>query len=684
MRCERAATCASSSAAYNNTGAAKYLPSSTTNNAGNALQYTYNGQGNQLTAAQGTSGPQAMLTYNSDGTVATSASPGAAASVTTGYAYNSDHNLTGMTPPNGSGLAARNATWDGFGRLATVTDGVGNTVTYTYDNADRITKVHNSAAGTTDVSYTYDALGRLTKRVDGVGTTTYGYDDLGHLTSTSNSYGGGTISYTYDLAGALATQTSAAGTTTYGYDAAHFMTSMAYPQNGGTQYTRFANDANGRRTDTWLQSDANHTAWAAHSHLSYDSSGRVTAAVGENGPATGPTKVLNQTVCYSAGAVAPACPTTASADRSKAQWVSDSVTGETATYTYDGSNRLIKVIVSGGNNPRTYTYGYDAAGNRITTSVTGSSPSNQTLTFNSGNQITTSGYAYNGAGDQTATPTQTTAYTPWHQQATAVVGGKTTTYTYAGTSQNEVLKESTAGGSTYQLTYGRPDKNGLPEIESVTVGSATGYVFHDPSGLPVMLQTNSALTTLYMFDAIGNPAVLANSVNTTSYNLRFDPYGAATRIDGGTNNGGWIQNPYVFQAGIQDRATGLIKFGQRWYNPGTGTWTQQDSLNVPLSPTNANRYAYAGGDPMNVSDPAGFYGWDDFWGSVGETIGAAAGAAVVAATCVETAIVGCVVAGAVLSSFGGSVGGAVGAAVGGGSSEDIGDEAIDGAIFGPF
>jgi YD repeat-containing protein len=34
--------------------------------------------------------------------------------------------------------------WDGFGRLSTATDGAGDTITYTYDDADRITKVQYS------------------------------------------------------------------------------------------------------------------------------------------------------------------------------------------------------------------------------------------------------------------------------------------------------------------------------------------------------------------------------------------------------------------------------------------------------------------------------------------------------------------------------------------------------------
>ena len=194
---------AAEGAQYNNSQpAAQYLPSSTSNDAGNSLQYTYNGQGDQTTTQQGASGPQATVTYNSDGTPATSASPGAASGVVTNYGYtDGDHELNTLTPPSGTSLGARAYTYDGFGRLATATDGRGDTITYTYDNADRVKTIHNSNANTPDVSYTYNAQNEVKTRTDGNGTTTYTYDDLDHLLSTTNTVGGGSITYTYDLAG---------------------------------------------------------------------------------------------------------------------------------------------------------------------------------------------------------------------------------------------------------------------------------------------------------------------------------------------------------------------------------------------------------------------------------------------------------------------------------------------------
>ena len=72
-----------------------------------------------------------------------------------------------------------------------------------------------------------------------------------------------------------------------------------------------------------------------------------------------------------------------------------------------------------------------------------------------------------------------------------------------------------------------------------------------------------------------------------------DPCGTQVLTAGGTGNS--------FRAGFQGFISGLVEFGIRWYNPTTGTWTQQDALDTPLDTDNANRYAHAANDPINNS-----------------------------------------------------------------------------------
>jgi RHS repeat-associated protein len=46
--------------------------------------------------------------------------------------------------------------------------------------------------------------------------------------------------------------------------------------------------------------------------------------------------------------------------------------------------------------------------------------------------------------------------------------------------------------------------------------------------------------------------------------------------DGGGD--GLVSNPFAFKADVDDTATGMVEFGQRWYDPYIGAWTQQDGL----------------------------------------------------------------------------------------------------------
>jgi RHS repeat-associated protein len=84
----------------------------------------------------------------------------------------------------------------------------------------------------------------------------------------------------------------------------------------------------------------------------------------------------------------------------------------------------------------------------------------------------------------------------------------------------------------------------------------------------------------------------------------------------------------------QRDASGLLYRRNRYYDPYTGQFTQEDPIGVAGG---FNLYGFAGGDPVNYSDPFGlcrYPGDPDCakWMALGTTIGAGAGA-VVAAGC---------------------------------------------------
>ncbi|MCT9620078.1 RHS repeat-associated core domain-containing protein [Curtobacterium sp. C2H10] len=207
---------------------------------------------------------------------------------------------------------------------------------------------------------------------------------------------------------------------------------------------------------------------------------------------------------------------------------------------------------------------------------------------------------------------------------------------------NKLLKQSTDGGAEYDYTYGTTDQHGVPVITSRTIaGTGTASVISDPTtGQPMDLQTTDTVTSMWVIDGIGNPAAAIADTGNTAYTVSYDPYGAET-VRGGTS-AQWLQNPYGFKVGLRSSSSdnGLTKFGYRWQSNLTGGWLQRDTLDAPLSPTNANRYAYAGDDPINGADPVGRFSADTqgailgglttlFVGAVGCTlgpIGCAAGA----------------------------------------------------------
>lgn len=93
----------------------------------------------------------------------------------------------------------------------------------------------------------------------------------------------------------------------------------------------------------------------------------------------------------------------------------------------------------------------------------------------------------------------------------------------------------------------------------------------------------------------------------------YAPYGAQT-VTAGVTSDAWEQNPYGFKNGNRTDNGVLVKFGMRWYLAITGTWTQRDTLDAPLDPKNANRYGFAGDDPVNASDPTGRNTFTDYAG----------------------------------------------------------------------
>jgi len=166
------------------------------------------------------------------------------------------------------------------GNTTTVTDPDGKAKRYTYNALGKVSKVteqDSQGSLNVDTTYEYDALGRLTRIVQGAQVRSFTYDNLGRLTVETHPESG-TTAYTYDDNGNLVTKTDARGVITVNsYDGLNRLVSrnysdgtpaatFGYDETAGSLIGAIAN-GRGRQTSAWT-SDGIGYNW------SYDSVGR--------------------------------------------------------------------------------------------------------------------------------------------------------------------------------------------------------------------------------------------------------------------------------------------------------------------------------------------------------------------------------------------------------------------------
>ena len=586
-------TGATASWTYNNTGTypgAAYLATGSTDAQNHASTYTYDGAGN-LQQTQNALPATAVVHHNSDGTPSYSTAP---AGGQTNYAYtDGNHELNKITPPSGGSLLPITITYDGFGRVATVSNSV-NTVTYTYDLADRITQAaYTGGPKQLTVNYTYDGAGNMKTQAAPSGTTTWTYDGRNLVLTRVDTAGGGTLSYGYDLDGNLTTAKDVGGTASYTYNNLNQLTQLKDPANNLWQ---FAYDTDGRRTDTWFDTNSGNTTWAGKMVTHYDLSGRISQIVAyEN---TYATTVFNTTYCYTLTVSGTPC---SGADTDLVQSATNNVTGSISQYGYDTGNRLKTATNVTGKN---FSYGYDSNGNLTSGAFAGS------LTYNADNQISSSGYHYDGGGNMTADNANgTLTYNDAGQMVAAsnADGVGTENFTYAGPGQDQLLSDGTATG----ITYGLSGQGGQAWIQSYTptISGTPNYVLHDQQGTPLGYEHNGHMY-FFVTDNLGSVVDLIYTTGATSATYNWDPYGHLISQSGGEENynlirytGGLADMAYSTGTGIP--GTDDTHLGSRWLNPELGAFMQPDPVTQLNDPANANAYPYAADSPTNYIDPTG-------------------------------------------------------------------------------
>ncbi len=477
-------------------------------------------------------------------------------------------NLVSVTDPVGVQTSYE---YDASGNRIAEVDGLGNRQTWVYDEAGRVTQARNArgqvttssydAAGqlvkrTTpegDVAQSFDAVGRRTKLIDRSGTTTFGYDAVSRLTSMTSV--AGEVSYSYDAAGRRESLTAGGHTASYAYDAAGRLSTVTV----GAAVTRYAHDADGQVASITRPN-------GVVSSYGYDAAGRVTDL----------SHVKSGT------------------DVASFRYTLDAAGNRTAvdgpsgkeSYTLDAGGRLTKVTYGDG---ETVSYGYDAAGNRTSSTAGG----------------TTTVYGYDAAGRLDSVGGSSVK-----RDADGNVlseGGRS----YGYDSGNQLVDMS-AGGVTTQYGY---DGDGRRVSTRTGAQAPVGSVYDSTGDYPVLLargattfqrdstgallgETTGGTTLTPLVDALGTVRATTSASGAVVGTAAYDVYGAVRATTGPQSVLGFT--------GAPSDAAGLVDLNAREYSPALGQFLQRDTVRPAGEGTVGwNTFTYGNNNPTTYTDPSG-------------------------------------------------------------------------------
>ena len=563
-----------------------------------AATYGYDGVGNKLSTSDG-NGHTTRSTYDEADELVTLTQPDLSS---TGFLYDMDGNVQTRTD------AASHATqyrydvlnhlqsitdplsrltqyvYDPVGNLKTLTDAFSPTRTTTsgYDAADQLTSIAYSDGATANVGLTYTPAGQTATMTDGTGTTTstydsrerligqvtgagnvagYGYDPAGNLTKITYP-GSKAVSRSYDTVDRLTSVKDWLNhTTTFGYDDNANLTKISYPTSISDTVVPGYDQANGLTgiVDASLQAGKVTPFWSAS--YGRDSTERIGTA---SDPAAG--GVLHT---YTRNAL----------DQLTTDARSGAGTGNT-TWSYDPAYRLLARADSAATTSSTFSP--DAA-DQLTSLIT----------TTSGVATQSRSYGFNNNGDRTgwtdsvAHTSATFGYDQANRMTTYGSGAASASYGYDGAG---LRMSRTVGGVAAQFTW--DEAQGLPLL--LQEGS-TRYI-DGPNGLPVEQVDSIGNVRYYLHDQLGSVKGLLDPSGTLTDSYSYDALGARTAVTGSL-----ADTPFGYAGQYTDAETGFQYLRARYYDPATGQFLSRDPLALPTG----HPYAYAAGDPTDLSDPSG-------------------------------------------------------------------------------
>ena len=502
---------------------------------GNTTNYTYSDDGKTKTEKRGNSSTGYFSTeYYYDGLgrpTGTKDSKG----ITTSIAYTS----CGTKDYTSSNIGDK-VYYDYFGRVTKILHQDGYYITYSYstsstenkvtvtDEAGNITYLYYNAFGNPDekllvsekdamnntTSYEYNILGNITKITQGDSLSrSFGYDTTKNFLTSESHPEKGSISYERDNVGNMTSKTDSLGTTTYVYDGINRMTSITYDStktisfgydnadnrtsmNGPSASISYEYDGDNRMTkkSETISSKTYTTTYGYDGNdnitsIGYPSSRKATYVYNSNNQVESVkdfgSSITDVKYCTSGSCIG-----------LPSSFISPD--GLTTSLTY--SNRNLTTQIKVGTSSLNMAYGYDNRGNTTTITDNLDSTKGQSLDYDSLNRLTT----FNATG---LWGTGSFEYNSHGNRTKKVVGSSTTNYNYS--SSNYTLS-STTGGEPSSFSY-----NGYGDVTAID-GSTLSYdglhnltsykgvsFTYDGDGIRVT-KTADGNTVVYHYDQEGN------------------------------------------------------------------------------------------------------------------------------------------------------------------------------------
>jgi RHS repeat-associated protein len=535
-------------------------PTTVTRADGSTLRFAYDANGNR-TSVKDAAGRETTFTYDALDRKISETDP---AGRTTTYGY------------------------DRSGRQTTLTDAAARSTTLRYDDASQLQEIDYSAAGTADVDYDYDPLGRRTRMLDGSGTSTYAYDSLHRLTSTTDG-SGRQLRYAYDLADRLTKITYPADLVNDTAPAGQTITdpSVTRTHDDAGQITAIT-DWLGNRTEYDYDPDGINTEQRYPNQttatMSYDRADRLTQRT-DTGPAAStildlPYARKTNGQLHTQNRPGNPPPQTETLAYDDLDQLTDATTGtgtaaQSYSYTHDIADRLTRINTPDANT----TLEYDAANQLVRTRDTNTGHELQTFNFDDvGNRT-----AQDPAGAAAATTygyDQASRLT--HHQAPA-----------PDPADPDIERDYAYDGDGLRADLLWDSTGDLPLI----VGDSAGLYVTGPDGLALTGLTFDGEQRYYHHDQLGSTRAITNAAGTVTARYTFDPYGNPVAGSSAADS------RFGYAGQHTDRASGLIYMRARWYDPATGQFITADPIGLASGETNL--YRYAGGDPANHVDPSG-------------------------------------------------------------------------------